>query len=231
MSDIKDGGPAFRCEQHETQDGAWNHTFDPGMSLRDYFAGQVLGGFMAAKPTRFNPDEDAGYCYRVADAMLAARAVADEAPSGWGHTVKSLGAVLSTPFGSRATRRSVGSRPSMQEGVMASEMSDVENQVLNQLVAAWNAFVHLPICTRTNKPSFGTRSMIFNVRSWFARFAGRRPLAPPSRRDGDDGCRIDRTATCAAQDAPVYIDDADTGWHLPLLADGIRFEQSCCCAQ
>lgn len=28
---------------------------------------------------------------------------------------------------------------------MASEMSDVENQVLNHLVAAWNTFVHLPI--------------------------------------------------------------------------------------
>lgn len=29
---------AFPCEQHETQEGNWNQTFEPGMTLRDYFA-------------------------------------------------------------------------------------------------------------------------------------------------------------------------------------------------
>ncbi len=35
------GGPAFPCQQAETQDGCWNQTFDSGMSLRDWFAGQA----------------------------------------------------------------------------------------------------------------------------------------------------------------------------------------------
>lgn len=29
---------AFPCEQHETSEGNWNQTFEPGMTLRDYFA-------------------------------------------------------------------------------------------------------------------------------------------------------------------------------------------------
>lgn len=29
---------AFPAEQHETQDGNWNQTFDPGMTMHDYFA-------------------------------------------------------------------------------------------------------------------------------------------------------------------------------------------------
>lgn len=45
-----------------------------GMSLRDYFAGQALAGFMAStkRPTTMHPD-DAEWCYQIADAMLAAR--------------------------------------------------------------------------------------------------------------------------------------------------------------
>jgi hypothetical protein len=38
MSAIKDGCAAFPCEQHELQDGSWNQSFDPGMSLRQYAA-------------------------------------------------------------------------------------------------------------------------------------------------------------------------------------------------
>jgi hypothetical protein len=46
-----------------------------GMSLRDAFALAALQGFMAnkARPTHLNPDDDATYIWRVADAMLAAR--------------------------------------------------------------------------------------------------------------------------------------------------------------
>ncbi|MBX5089386.1 hypothetical protein [Rhizobium lentis] len=63
------GGSAFPCEG-----GSDSNLYpDPGMSLRDWFAGQVLSGFMSAKPMHFNPDDDAAYCYRVADAMIAAR--------------------------------------------------------------------------------------------------------------------------------------------------------------
>jgi len=63
MTTINDGGPAFPIP-----DEGW-----PGMTLRDWFAGQALAGMLA------NPDswpEDRGvaaYCY--ADAMLKAREV------------------------------------------------------------------------------------------------------------------------------------------------------------
>lgn len=47
---IKDnGGPAFPSEQGETLSGEWNQTYDSGMTLRDYFAGQALAG-MTANP-------------------------------------------------------------------------------------------------------------------------------------------------------------------------------------
>ena len=47
-----------------------------GMSLRDYFAGLALQGFLAnkANPLRFNASDDAAWAYAIADAMLAARA-------------------------------------------------------------------------------------------------------------------------------------------------------------
>ena len=69
----KEGGPAFPTEQHENQDNTWNQTYDPGMSLRDWFAGMALSGLLA------NPEHDesfplnAEHAYRVADAMLAER--------------------------------------------------------------------------------------------------------------------------------------------------------------
>ena len=44
-----------------------------GMSLRDYFAGQALAGFMSKKAMGFKVDDDAEYCYAVADAMLKER--------------------------------------------------------------------------------------------------------------------------------------------------------------
>ena len=51
-----------------------------GMSLRDYFAGQALAGFMGNSETRFTTDTHLTWqqkaskqCYLVADAMLEAR--------------------------------------------------------------------------------------------------------------------------------------------------------------
>jgi hypothetical protein len=49
-----------------------------GMTLRDYFAGQALGGQLAFSPSDpfkkyHQPEEVAAACYRFADAMLAAR--------------------------------------------------------------------------------------------------------------------------------------------------------------
>jgi hypothetical protein len=76
---INDGGPAFPCEQHETQEGTWNQTFESGMSLRDYFAAKVVQSFMrgAVLPPGWDAKDEIQFtamrAYEVADAMLIAR--------------------------------------------------------------------------------------------------------------------------------------------------------------
>lgn len=67
---INDGGPAFPNRGDNTPS---NKIYD-GMTLRDYFAGQVLAGSMTNKlwDDLLLP-EHAEECYRLADAMLAAR--------------------------------------------------------------------------------------------------------------------------------------------------------------
>lgn len=79
----KHGGPAFPATEYydEKPFGC-----DPGMSLRDYFAGQALAGFLgnvdliqrssAASQAHGNhPAADiAAQAYELADAMLEARA-------------------------------------------------------------------------------------------------------------------------------------------------------------
>lgn len=50
-----------------------------GMTLRDWFAGQALAGFMACENTSAPWYDWAGNAYRMADAMLAARAAKKEA--------------------------------------------------------------------------------------------------------------------------------------------------------
>ena len=63
MTDKRDdGGPAFPIGM-----------FQPGMTLRDWFAGQALVGFMEASSCDFDDEPDAAFLYRVADAMIAAR--------------------------------------------------------------------------------------------------------------------------------------------------------------
>lgn len=82
-SPINDGGPAFpfgvRVDHHDTYGGG--HTIEernePGMTLRDWFAGQALGSpasiYMADSPNCTAEQRTAIRCYRIADAMLAAR--------------------------------------------------------------------------------------------------------------------------------------------------------------
>ncbi len=61
------GGNAFPGEQGHTPYGTWNQTWDPGMNLLDYFAGQALANIAGTdKPaTRI-----ATACYDFAQAML-----------------------------------------------------------------------------------------------------------------------------------------------------------------
>lgn len=82
---INDGGPAFPCEyrHHEYADAP--HLL--GMSLRDWLAGQVLAGHSSREDNRtYDPatsdgsellKQDAEYCYKMADAMIAARGKED----------------------------------------------------------------------------------------------------------------------------------------------------------
>lgn len=76
MVEKNDGGPAFPVHDvlRDEKDKPWFQADHYGMSLRDWFAGQALAGFLANKdrPTTMAPD-DAEYCYSIADAMLAAR--------------------------------------------------------------------------------------------------------------------------------------------------------------
>lgn len=68
----KDGGKAFPSTLPHSL------TSYPGMSLRDWFAGQALTGLLAApvgKDTWVGVAKDA---YSAADAMLEARSVSDE---------------------------------------------------------------------------------------------------------------------------------------------------------
>ena len=72
MSDSKtvdDGGPAFPVPNDANTNG------QEGMSLRDWFAGHALEGYMSILDSRNNPDyqEDATFMYQLADAMLIAR--------------------------------------------------------------------------------------------------------------------------------------------------------------
>lgn len=71
MSRIHEGGPAFPLSTS-------NATLNPGMSLRDYFAGQIIAGFFGDRTIGFYRLEDrqklAQSAYEVADAMLAERA-------------------------------------------------------------------------------------------------------------------------------------------------------------
>lgn len=70
----KQGGSAFPAEQHETQDGSWNTTFEPGMSLRDWFAGQALSGMCQGCGWQGGDFEKmASHAYEAADQMLARR--------------------------------------------------------------------------------------------------------------------------------------------------------------
>lgn len=72
MGEHNDGGPAFAHGNPE-QGG------DPGMSLRDWFAGQALVGILStsAAPAMFGlqgaEPRTAETAYVIADAMLAAR--------------------------------------------------------------------------------------------------------------------------------------------------------------
>ncbi len=79
MSEPKDdGGPAFPASRWERNpldprtSEMVEHDY-PGMSLRDYFAGQALAGIFARESATFSGDMIALAAYAQADAMLRMR--------------------------------------------------------------------------------------------------------------------------------------------------------------
>lgn len=68
---VGDGGPAFPISRE--QEG-W---YEPGMSLRDWFAGQAMDRMISLSQNQdgsWHPESVAAGCYALADAMLALRA-------------------------------------------------------------------------------------------------------------------------------------------------------------
>lgn len=87
MTERTDGGPAFP-RIHPTPEGGT--MYEPGMTLRDYFAAKSLAGLVAAEAQDILPIQDgedsaaayerdqrrrAEWAYAQADAMLKARAL------------------------------------------------------------------------------------------------------------------------------------------------------------
>ena len=77
------GGPAFPVPDTYYPDGQLQHR-NPGMTLLDWYAGQLLTGYVAHNGVSGNFDQHAKECYDLASAMLAEKArreVAVEQPS------------------------------------------------------------------------------------------------------------------------------------------------------
>lgn len=75
MTTGQNGGPAFPGGQIDRE--TWTE-YPVGMSLRDYFAAQIVAGFFTDRSIGFYTAADrkslAQSAYEIADAMLAARA-------------------------------------------------------------------------------------------------------------------------------------------------------------
>ena len=73
------GGPAFPCEVGPASDGHTIQTgnmqwMQPGMTMRDYFAGRAMQSYLLDKDRdSFTFEQWAQASYEMADAMLKAR--------------------------------------------------------------------------------------------------------------------------------------------------------------
>lgn len=71
----KDGGPAFPSIENRYDGGAGTKAvMAGGMSLRDWFAGQIIGAMFTHSAVDEKYDDIAEEAYALADAMLAQRA-------------------------------------------------------------------------------------------------------------------------------------------------------------
>jgi hypothetical protein len=87
-STMKDGGQAFpHRTTYEGYGGVWKEWPKLGMTLRDYFAGQALAGFVIKYAHQINTEgitqeAIAGQAYMVADAMLLEREKKEDREGG-----------------------------------------------------------------------------------------------------------------------------------------------------
>ena len=70
---MTDNPSAFPHDLLRDDDAYPTHDASPGMTLRDYFAGQALAGMLAAPPEIAAPCDYASVAYDYADAMLTTR--------------------------------------------------------------------------------------------------------------------------------------------------------------
>ena len=79
MTHKHNGGSAFPFGQiSETTGQPVNGFYDPGMSLRDYFAAKAMQGLLSGlyrDTSKYNFGELPTESYAIADAMLAARGI------------------------------------------------------------------------------------------------------------------------------------------------------------
>ena len=73
MEALNDGGSAFPHKQVHGDPESWWAEYVPGMSLRDWFAGQAVHGLMIDRPLECPFSDVAAQAYEVADAMIAER--------------------------------------------------------------------------------------------------------------------------------------------------------------
>jgi hypothetical protein len=72
MTTKDNGGPAFPCGSVDCGDGD-TVPYAPGMTLRDWFAGQVIASVKGWHPADRRGKSSAVIAYEIADAMLEAR--------------------------------------------------------------------------------------------------------------------------------------------------------------
>lgn len=74
MSKRDDGGPAYPIpDERDPVTGEGIMQGSPGMSLRDYFAGQALAGLVVGDEGGTYHQQNAAMAYSLADAMIAER--------------------------------------------------------------------------------------------------------------------------------------------------------------
>lgn len=69
---LDDGGPAFPWTTCGSEGYSGQNGHNDGMSLRDYFAGQALCGYVS-RASQISVKAGAKFAYMLADAMLEAR--------------------------------------------------------------------------------------------------------------------------------------------------------------